>query len=415
MSRYQFPNLSKIRNPSYTTVESLPLNNRIILMANRTFTSESVSEGHPDKMADQISDAVLDAILAEDKDARVACETLVKTGMVILAGEITTNAQIDFEEICRQVVLDIGYNSSDVGFDGATCAILNALGKQSPDIAMGVDEAADHEQGAGDQGLMFGYATNETDVLMPAPIDFSHRLVKRQADVRKSGLLSFLRPDAKSQVSFSYDDKGNPCGIDAVVLSTQHDPSVSLADLREAVMEEIIKPVLPDNWLHADTKYHINPTGNFVIGGPVGDCGLTGRKIIVDTYGGMARHGGGAFSGKDPSKVDRSAAYAGRYVAKNIVAAGLADRCEIQISYAIGVAEPTSISIDTFGTGKLSDDEIEQLVRENFDLRPKGLIAMLDLKRPIFQATAAYGHFGREEPNFTWENTDKAADLAKAL
>ena len=379
------------------------------------FTSESVSEGHPDKMADQISDAVLDAILAKDKDARVACETLVKTGMVILAGEITTDAQIDFEEICRQVVLDIGYNSSDVGFDGATCAILNALGKQSPDIAMGVDEAADHEQGAGDQGLMFGYATNETDVLMPAPIDFSHRLVKRQADVRKSGLLSFLRPDAKSQVSFSYDDKGNPCGIDAVVLSTQHDPSVSLADLREAVMEEIIKPVLPDNWLHADTKYHINPTGNFVIGGPVGDCGLTGRKIIVDTYGGMARHGGGAFSGKDPSKVDRSAAYAGRYVAKNIVAAGLADRCEIQISYAIGVAEPTSISIDTFGTGKLSDDEIEQLVRENFDLRPKGLIAMLDLKRPIFQATAAYGHFGREEPNFTWENTDKAADLAKAL
>ena len=384
-------------------------------MANRTFTSESVSEGHPDKMADQISDAVLDAILAKDKDARVACETLVKTGMVILAGEITTDAQIDFEEICRQVVLDIGYNSSDVGFDGATCAILNALGKQSPDIAMGVDEAADHEQGAGDQGLMFGYATNETDVLMPAPIDFSHRLVKRQADVRKSGLLSFLRPDAKSQVSFSYDDKGNPCGIDAVVLSTQHDPSVSLADLREAVMEEIIKPVLPDNWLHADTKYHINPTGNFVIGGPVGDCGLTGRKIIVDTYGGMARHGGGAFSGKDPSKVDRSAAYAGRYVAKNIVAAGLADRCEIQISYAIGVAEPTSISIDTFGTGKLSDDEIERLVRENFDLRPKGLIAMLDLKRPIFQATAAYGHFGREEPNFTWENTDKAADLAKAL
>ena len=384
-------------------------------MANRTFTSESVSEGHPDKMADQISDAVLDAILTEDKEARVACETMVKTGMVILAGEITTHAEIDFEEICRQVVLDIGYNSSDVGFDGATCAILNALGKQSPDIAMGVDEAVNHEQGAGDQGLMFGYATNETDVLMPAPIDFSHRLVKRQAEVRKSGLLSFLRPDAKSQVSFSYDDKGNPCGIDAVVLSTQHDPSVSLADLREAVMEEIIKPVLPDNWLHADTKYHINPTGNFVIGGPVGDCGLTGRKIIVDTYGGMARHGGGAFSGKDPSKVDRSAAYAGRYVAKNIVAAGLADRCEIQISYAIGVAEPTSISIDTFGTGKLSDDEIEQLVRENFDLRPKGLIAMLDLKRPIFQATAAYGHFGREEPNFTWENTDKAADLAKAL
>jgi S-adenosylmethionine synthetase len=384
-------------------------------MANRTFTSESVSEGHPDKMADQISDAVLDAILTEDKDARVACETLVKTGMVILAGEITTDAQIDFEEICRQVVLDIGYNSSDVGFDGASCAILNALGKQSPDIAMGVDEAADHEQGAGDQGLMFGYATNETDVLMPAPIDYSHRLVKRQAEVRKSGQLSFLRPDAKSQVSFSYDDQGNPSGIDAVVLSTQHDPSISLADLQEAVMEEIIKPVLPDNWLHADTKYHINPTGNFVIGGPVGDCGLTGRKIIVDTYGGMARHGGGAFSGKDPSKVDRSAAYAGRYVAKNIVAAGLADRCEIQISYAIGVAEPTSISIDTFGTGKLTDDQIERLVREHFDLRPKGLVAMLDLKRPIFRDTAAYGHFGREEPNFTWENTDKAADLAKAL
>ena len=379
------------------------------------FTSESVSEGHPDKMADQISDAVLDAILTEDKDARVACETLVKTGMVILAGEITTHAQIDFEEICRQVVLDIGYNSSDVGFDGASCAILNALGKQSPDIAMGVDEAADHEQGAGDQGLMFGYATNETDVLMPAPIDYSHRLVKRQAEVRKSGQLSFLRPDAKSQVSFSYDDQGNPSGIDAVVLSTQHDPSISLADLQEAVMEEIIKPVLPDNWLHADTKYHINPTGNFVIGGPVGDCGLTGRKIIVDTYGGMARHGGGAFSGKDPSKVDRSAAYAGRYVAKNIVAAGLADRCEIQISYAIGVAEPTSISIDTFGTGKLTDDQIERLVREHFDLRPKGLVAMLDLKRPIFRDTAAYGHFGREEPNFTWENTDKAADLAKAL
>ena len=384
-------------------------------MANRTFTSESVSEGHPDKMADQISDAVLDAILTEDKDARVACETLVKTGMVILAGEITTDAQIDFEEICRQVVLDIGYNSSDVGFDGASCAILNALGKQSPDIAMGVDEAADHEQGAGDQGLMFGYATNETDVLMPAPIDYSHRLVKRQAEVRKSGQLSFLRPDAKSQVSFSYDDQGNPSGIDAVVLSTQHDPSISLADLQEAVMEEIIKPVLPDNWLHADTKYHINPTGNFVIGGPVGDCGLTGRKIIVDTYGGMARHGGGAFSGKDPSKVDRSAAYAGRYVAKNIVAAGLADRCEIQISYAIGLAEPTSISIDTFGTGKLTDDQIERLVREHFDLRPKGLVAMLDLKRPIFRDTAAYGHFGREEPNFTWENTDKAADLAKAL
>jgi S-adenosylmethionine synthetase len=379
------------------------------------FTSESVSEGHPDKMADQISDAILDAILAKDVNARVACETMVKTGMVVLAGEITTEAWVDVEEICREVVLDIGYNSSAVGFDGASCAVLNAIGKQSPDIAMGVDESADHEQGAGDQGLMFGYASNETDVLMPAPITYSHLLVKRQAEMRKSGKLKFLRPDAKSQITFKYNDKGQPVSIEAVVLSTQHDPDVSQADLREAVMEEIIKPVLPQNWLHAGTQYHINPTGKFVIGGPVGDCGLTGRKIIVDTYGGMARHGGGAFSGKDPSKVDRSAAYAGRYVAKNIVAAGLADRCEIQISYAIGVAEPTSISIDTFGTGKLPDDEIELLVRENFDLRPKGLIAMLDLKRPIYRATAAYGHFGREEPNFTWERTDKAATLAKAL
>ena len=382
---------------------------------NRTFTSESVSEGHPDKMADQISDAILDAILAEDRDARVACETMVKTGMVIIAGEITTSAWIDLEELCRDVILDIGYNSSDVGFDGASCAIINAIGKQSPDIAMGVDDSVDHEQGAGDQGLMFGYASNETDVLMPAPITYSHLLVKKQAEVRKAGILDFLRPDAKSQISFKYDENGQPTSIDAVVLSTQHDPSVSLSDLRAAVMEEIIKPVLPDNWLHADTKYHINPTGNFVIGGPVGDCGLTGRKIIVDTYGGMARHGGGAFSGKDPSKVDRSAAYAGRYVAKNIVAAGLADRCEIQISYAIGVAEPTSISINTFGTGKLSDEAIEQLVAEHFDLRPKGLIAMLDLKRPIYRDTAAYGHFGREEPNFTWEKTDKAEALAKAL
>jgi len=379
------------------------------------FTSESVSEGHPDKMADQISDAILDAILTEDVDARVACETMVKTGMVVLAGEITTEAWVDVEEICREVVLDIGYNSSSVGFDGASCAVLNAIGKQSPDIAMGVDETAGHEQGAGDQGLMFGYASNETDVLMPAPITYSHRLVKQQADVRKSGKLSFLRPDAKSQITFKYDEKGQPVSIEAVVLSTQHDPDVSQAELRAAVMEEIIKPVLPANWLHAGTQFHINPTGKFVIGGPVGDCGLTGRKIIVDTYGGMARHGGGAFSGKDPSKVDRSAAYAGRYVAKNIVAAGLADRCEIQISYAIGVAEPTSISIDTFGTGKISDQDIELLVREHFDLRPKGLIAMLDLKRPIYRDTAAYGHFGREEPNFTWERTDKAADLAKAL
>lgn len=379
------------------------------------FTSESVSEGHPDKMADQISDAVLDAILAKDANARVACETLVKTGMVVLAGEITTEAWVDLEDICRKVVLDIGYNSSAVGFDGACCAVLNAIGKQSPDIAMGVDETAEHEQGAGDQGLMFGYASNETDVLMPAPITYSHLLVRRQAEMRKSGKLKFLRPDAKSQITFKYNDKGQPVAIEAVVLSTQHDPDISQADLREAVMEEIIKPVLPQNWLHPGTQYHINPTGKFVIGGPVGDCGLTGRKIIVDTYGGMARHGGGAFSGKDPSKVDRSAAYAGRYVAKNIVAAGLADRCEIQVSYAIGVAEPTSISIDTFGTGKLPDHEIELLVRENFDLRPKGLIAMLDLKRPIYRATAAYGHFGREEPNFTWERTDKAAILAKAL
>ena len=382
---------------------------------NRTFTSESVSEGHPDKMADQISDAILDAIIAEDKEARVACETMVKTGMVIIAGEITTSAWIDLEELCRGVILDIGYNSSDVGFDGASCAIINAIGKQSPDIAMGVDDSANHEQGAGDQGLMFGYASNETDVLMPAPITYSHLLVKKQAEVRRAGKLDFLRPDAKSQISFKYDENGQPTSIDAVVLSTQHDPSISLDDLRAGVMEEIIKPVLPDNWLHADTKYHINPTGNFVIGGPVGDCGLTGRKIIVDTYGGMARHGGGAFSGKDPSKVDRSAAYAGRYVAKNIVAAGLADRCEIQISYAIGVAEPTSISINTFGTGKLPDEKIEDLVAEHFDLRPKGLIAMLDLKRPIYRDTAAYGHFGREEPNFTWEKTDKADALAKAL
>ena len=379
------------------------------------FTSESVSEGHPDKMADQISDAILDALLAQDANARVACETLVKTGMVVLAGEITTDAWVDVEEICREVILNIGYNSSAVGFDGASCAVLSAIGKQSPDIAQGVDETAGHEQGAGDQGLMFGYASNETDVLMPAPITYSHRLVKRQAEVRKSGKLAFLRPDAKSQITFKYDAQGQPVSIEAVVLSTQHDPDISQADLREAVMEEIIKPVLPANWLHAGTQYHINPTGKFVIGGPVGDCGLTGRKIIVDTYGGMARHGGGAFSGKGPSKVDRSAAYAGRYVAKNIVAAGLADRCEIQISYAIGVAEPTSISIDTFGTGKLPDQEIELLVREHFDLRPKGLIAMLDLKRPIYLTTAAYGHFGREEPNFTWERTDKAIDLAKAL
>jgi S-adenosylmethionine synthetase len=380
---------------------------------NTLFTSESVSEGHPDKMADQLSDAVLDAILTEDPDGRVACETMVKTGMVIFAGEITTKAYIDLEELCREVVLGIGYDHSDLGFDGASCAVINALGKQSADIAMGVDETADHEQGAGDQGLMFGYATDETDVLMPAPITYSHLLVLKQSEVRKAGTLSFLRPDAKSQVTFRYNDKGQPVAIDAVVLSTQHDPDVTLADLQEAVMEEIIKPVLPANWLHANTKYHINPTGNFVIGGPVGDCGVTGRKIIVDTYGGMARHGGGAFSGKDPSKVDRSAAYAGRYVAKNIVAAGLANKCEIQVSYAIGVAEPTSISVDTFNTGKISNEKIVELIREHFDLRPKGLIKMLDLKRPIYRDTAAYGHFGREEPNFTWERVDKV-DLLKA-
>ena len=382
---------------------------------NALFTSESVSEGHPDKMADQISDAILDAAIAKDRNARVACETLVKTGMVVLAGEITTDANIDYEQVCRDVILDIGYDHSDIGFDGASCAILNALGKQSPDIALGVDESTDHEQGAGDQGLMFGYASNETDVLMPAPITYSHLLVKKQAEVRKSGSLKFLRPDAKSQITFRYDASGMPTGIDAVVLSSQHDPEVSLKDLQEAIMEEIIKPVLPANWLHADTKYFINPTGNFVIGGPVGDCGVTGRKIIVDTYGGMARHGGGAFSGKDPSKVDRSAAYAGRYVAKNIVAAGLADRCEIQISYAIGVAEPTSISINTFGTGHLPEDAIEALVRHHFDLRPKGLIDMLDLKRAIYLPTASYGHFGRNDKNFTWERTDKAEALADAL
>jgi S-adenosylmethionine synthetase len=374
------------------------------------FTSESVSEGHPDKMADQISDAVLDAILKDDPDARVAVETLVKTGMALIAGEVTTNTYVDLEEVVRSVVNDIGYRSSDVGFDGASCAVLNAIGKQSGDIARGVDEGENKEQGAGDQGLMFGYASNETDVLMPAPIYFSHRLVERQAQLRKSRELPWLRPDAKSQVTLRYEN-GRPVAVDAVVLSTQHDPDISQDSIREAVMELIIQKVLPKEWLHADTRYHINPTGQFIIGGPVGDCGLTGRKIIVDTYGGMARHGGGAFSGKDPSKVDRSAAYAGRYVAKNIVAAGLADRCEIQVSYAIGVAEPTSISVNTFGTGKLSDERIVQLVREHFDLRPKGLIEMLDLKRPIYRQTAAYGHFGRELPDFTWEATDKVEAL----
>ena len=377
------------------------------------FTSESVSEGHPDKVADQVSDAILDAMLAQDPESRVACETLIKTGLVVVAGEIRSNAKVDVDSLVRKVVNDIGYNGPEVGFDPASCSVVNALGQQSSDIAMGVDETSDHEQGAGDQGLMFGYASDETDVLMPAPIVFAHRLVQRQAEARRSSL-SFLRPDAKSQLTFSYDDEGRPVAIEAVVLSTQHDPDVTQEQLREAVMEEIVKPVLPQNWISSETKFHINPTGQFIIGGPVGDCGLTGRKIIVDTYGGMARHGGGAFSGKDPSKVDRSAAYAGRYVAKNIVAAGLAKRCEIQVSYAIGVAEPTSISIDTFGTAKISDERIIQLVREHFDLRPKGLIAMLDLKRPIYLDTAAYGHFGRIDCDFSWERTDKAEALAAA-
>jgi S-adenosylmethionine synthetase len=380
------------------------------------FTSESVSEGHPDKVADQISDAMLDAILSQDPSpeyARVACETMVKTGAVIIGGEITTNAWVDLDELVRGVVRDIGYTSSDVGFDGSTCAVMSLIGKQSGDIALGVDRSAPEEQGAGDQGLMFGYATNETDVLMPAPITFAHRLVQRQAEMRKAHVLPWLRPDAKSQVTLRYE-AGAVSAVDAVVLSTQHDPDVDYRHLREAVMENIILPVLPEEWIHGDTKFHINPTGSFVIGGPVGDCGLTGRKIIVDTYGGAARHGGGAFSGKDPSKVDRSAAYAGRYVAKNIVAAGLADRCEIQISYAIGVAEPTSINIETFGTGKLPEDRIAALVREHFDLRPYRIIQMLDLLRPIYRKTAAYGHFGREEPEFTWERTDMAEALRDA-
>jgi S-adenosylmethionine synthetase len=380
---------------------------------NFSFTSESVSEGHPDKVADQISDAVLDALLEQDPRSRVACETLVKTGMVVLAGEITTNAWVDLEALVRKVVCEIGYDHGDIGFDGQSCAVLNAIGKQSSDIAMGVNESENHEQGAGDQGLMFGYASNETDVLMPAPITYSHLLVKRQAEVRKNKTLSWLRPDAKSQITFRYENN-KPVAIDAVVLSTQHSPEISNKALHEAVMDEIILPVLPKEWLHKDTKYFINPTGQFIIGGPVGDCGLTGRKIIVDTYGGMARHGGGAFSGKDPSKVDRSAAYMARYVAKNIVAAGLAERCEIQVSYAIGVAEPTSITVETFGTSKLSEDRLVQIIRDNFDLRPKGLIAMLDLLKPIYQSTAAYGHFGRTEDSFSWEKTDKVDALKDA-
>jgi len=373
------------------------------------FTSESVSEGHPDKISDQVSDAILDAALAQDPDARVACETLVKTGLVLMAGEITTSANIDYESIARETINKIGYDHSDIGFDGNTCAVITALGEQAADIAQGVDRARPEDQGAGDQGLMFGYASNETDVLMPAPITYAHRLVKQQANMRRT-TLKWLRPDAKSQVTFRYENNQPVC-VDAVVLSTQHHPDIHQDDLYEAVMEHIIKPVLPAEWLNKNTRYHINPTGKFVIGGPVGDCGLTGRKIIVDTYGGMARHGGGAFSGKDPSKVDRSAAYAGRYVAKNIVAAGLADRCEIQISYAIGVAEPTSISINTFGTGTLSDQQIEQRVRANFDLRPYGILNMLNLKQPIYKASASYGHFGRSESEFTWERTDKVEAL----
>jgi len=380
---------------------------------NFIFTSESVSEGHPDKVADQISDAVLDALLAQDPRSRVACETLVKTGMVILAGEVTTNAWVDLEALVRKVVCDIGYDHGDIGFDGQSCAVLNAIGKQSADIAMGVDEGDDHEQGAGDQGLMFGYASNETDVLMPAPITYSHLLVKRQAEVRKNKTLPWLRPDAKSQVTFRYENN-KPVAIDAVVLSTQHSPEIATKALHEAVMDEIILPILPKEWLHKDTTYFINPTGQFIIGGPVGDCGLTGRKIIVDSYGGMARHGGGAFSGKDPSKVDRSAAYMARYVAKNIVAAELAERCEIQVSYAIGVAEPTSITVETFGTGKISEDRLVQIIRDIFDLRPKGLIAMLGLLKPIYQTTAAYGHFGRTEDSFSWEKTDKVDALKDA-
>jgi S-adenosylmethionine synthetase len=378
------------------------------------FTSESVSEGHPDKMADQISDAVLDAMLSQDKESRVACETLLKTNLIVLAGEIRSRAVVNLDVLVRNVIKEIGYTSAALGFAPEECMVVNALGQQSPDIAMGVDETDDREQGAGDQGLMFGYATNETDVLMPAPITFAHRLVQRQTEVRKNGTVKFLRPDAKSQLTFRYSDDGKPLGVEAVVLSTQHDPDVSTKDLHEAVREEIIKKVVPGNWMTKDTKVFINPTGKFVIGGPVGDCGLTGRKIIVDTYGGMARHGGGAFSGKDPSKVDRSAAYACRYVAKNLVAAGIASRCEIQVSYAIGVAEPTSISVNTFGTSKLSDAKIVKLIRDHFDLRPRGLIAMLDLKRPIYRATAAHGHFGRTESTFSWERTDRAEALATA-
>lgn len=376
------------------------------------FTSESVANGHPDKIADQISDAVLDAIIAQDPHARVACETLVKTGMVLVAGEITTIAWVDIEHLVRDTVRNIGYTDPNLGFDAESCAVLTAIGKQSPDIARGVDRE-DHQLGAGDQGLMFGYASNETNVLMPAPITYAHRMMRRQAELRTKKILPWLRPDAKSQVTIRYQE-GKPVAVDSVVLSTQHDPEISEKNLREAVMEEIIKHVLPPEWIHRDTQFYINPTGRFVIGGPKGDCGLTGRKIIVDSYGGMARHGGGCFSGKDPTKVDRSAAYAARYVAKNIVAAGLADRCEIQVAYAIGVPQPTAISIQTFGTGKISDDKIIGLIRDHFDLSPRGIIKMLDLLRPIYLATAAYGHFGREEASFSWEQTDKADVLRDA-
>ena len=383
-------------------------------MSSRSlFTSESVSEGHPDKMADQISDAVLDAILRKDPAARVACETLVKTGFVLVAGEITTSAWVDLEPLVREVVCDIGYNHSDLGFDGHACAVLNAIGKQSSDIAQGVVRKNPRKQGAGDQGMMFGYASDETDVLMPAPITLAHRLVKKQSEVRRKGKVGWLRPDAKSQVTMVYEgDK--PVAIDAVVLSTQHAPDVSQKTLKEAVMELVIKPVLPKKLVHKGTKFHINPTGRFVIGGPMGDCGLTGRKIIVDTYGGMARHGGGAFSGKDPTKVDRSAAYAARYVAKNIVAAGIAARCEVQVSYAIGVAEPTSVAVETFGTSRIPAEKVTALVRKHFNLTPYGIREMLDLHRPIYRATAAYGHFGREDAKFPWERTDKAAALRDA-
>ena len=378
------------------------------------FTSESVSEGHPDKISDQVSDAILDAIIEQDKSARVACETMVKTGMAIVAGEITTDAIIDVENIVRKTIIDIGYTDSEMGFDGGSCAVMNALGKQSPDIAQGVDRTNPEDQGAGDQGLMFGYATNETDVLMPAPITLAHNLVKKQAEVRKAGILPWLRPDAKSQVTFIYEND-KPVGIDAVVLSSQHHADVKMSDLTDGIMEEIIKPTIPSQWINKDTKYHINPTGRFEVGGPMGDCGLTGRKIIVDTYGGSARHGGGAFSGKDPSKVDRSAAYACRYVAKNIVAAEIAERCEIQVSYAIGVAEPTSISINTFGTSKISEEKLINLINDKFDLRPFGILKMLDLLRPIYRPTAAYGHFGREDIDLSWEKIDKAEELKASI